>query len=106
MSNAHTVKGPYISIHKMSCTADSPTTISLKSTGEELPNEASTSYIQVRQGSILSMRRYYAKNREKELQRFKAYNQKDKERIREYKKRKQKKQGEAVSPLAGNLSNL
>ncbi|CAK4971293.1 unnamed protein product [Aphanomyces euteiches] len=30
-------------------------------------------YNHVRQANILSMRRYYAKNRDKELQRFKAY---------------------------------
>ncbi|KAF0708794.1 hypothetical protein AaE_013087 [Aphanomyces astaci] len=41
----------------------------------------------VRQANILSMRRYYAKNRDKELLRFKAYYQKNKDKIRAYKKR-------------------
>ncbi|ETV93424.1 hypothetical protein H310_12669 [Aphanomyces invadans] len=47
----------------------------------------SAKHSHTRQASILSMRRYYAKNRDKELQRFKEYYRKNKDRIRAYKKR-------------------
>ncbi|RHY24029.1 hypothetical protein DYB32_008997 [Aphanomyces invadans] len=44
----------------------------------------------------MSMRRYYAKNRDKELLRFKAYYQKNKDKIRAYKKRAREQSKRAI----------
>ncbi|ETV69019.1 hypothetical protein H257_15172 [Aphanomyces astaci] len=73
--------------------ATSPTSSSSSPVTDDHPMATNATNVQkskhdhTRQASILSMRRYYAKNRDKELLRFKEYYQKNKDRIRAYKKR-------------------